>query len=158
MPFTPFHLGPALFLSMLLFPFVDVTVIFIASIIIDVEPAYYLLFTSKGAYHGYLHTYLGSTIFSTILALITSPFRKYYLRMLKSFGLKQETSFRKILGSYLIGTYSHVFLDSFLYPEMNPLYPFSGNPCFKLLTFNQVYGLCILTFILGLFLYIFRIR
>jgi len=157
MPFTPFHLGPALFLSMLLFPFVDVVVIFIASVIVDIEPAYYLFFTPGGAYHGFIHTYLGCTLLSIILSIITYPLRKSYLKLLETFNLSQETSFSKILGSYLLGTYFHVFLDSFLYPEMKPFYPILGNPMLNMLGYVQVYGLCVLMFIIGLIIYVIRL-
>jgi len=55
MPFTPFHLGPALLIALVLLPYIDIVAICLGAIIPDIEPAYYLLFTDKGPYHGFFH-------------------------------------------------------------------------------------------------------
>ena len=157
MPFTPFHLGPALLIGLLFFPFIDIIIICIASVIIDIEPAYYLFVLNKGPVHGIFHTYLMATVVAVILSIILYPIRVYYLRILSIFGLKQETSFRKMLVSSLIGTYSHVFLDMFLYPEMNPLYPLRGNPFLYALSPITVYGICVISFLIVIPLYIIRL-
>ena len=157
LPFTPFHLGPALFIGLLFFPFIDIIVICIASVIIDVEPAYYLFFTNRGPYHGLLHTYLMATVVGLILSIVMYPIRRYYLKLLSLFGLKQETNFKNILVSALIGTYSHIFLDMFLYPEMKPFYPFEGNPFLYALSVWTVYEICVVAFLLALPLYVIRL-
>lgn len=156
LPFTPFHLGPALFFAIIFFPFVDVFAVFVGSVIVDIEPVYYLFFTTMGPYHGFLHTYLGCTILSFLLALGSYPFKRFYLELLRLFGLEQEINFRKTLGSYLLGSYFHVFLDSFLYPEMKPFYPFGGNPLLYTVYYTYVYGLCVIMFLVGFMLYILR--
>jgi len=156
MPFTPFHLGPGLFVAMLLFPLIDVVVILIASVIVDVEPAYYL-FTHGYVYHGFLHSFVGCSIVAVMLSLIAYPLRRVYLKILETFGLRQKTSFRKILISSLVGTNLHVLLDGFLYPEMNPFYPISGNPLLNMLSEATVYPICIITFILGATIYVARL-
>ena len=157
MPFTPFHLGPALLIGIILFPFIDLFVILIASVIIDIEPLYIVITRSRAPLHGILHTYLMATVVSLILSLIMYPLKRYYLKLLRIFGLKQETSFAKILISSLIGTYSHIFLDSFLYPEMQPFYPYAENPFLHMLSIVAVYGICVVSFIIGLIIYIIRI-
>ena len=157
MPFTPFHLGPALLIGIILFPFIDLFVILIASVIIDIEPLYIVITRSRAPLHGILHTYLMATVVSLILSLIMYPLKRYYLKLLRIFGLKQETSFAKILISSLIGTYSHVFLDSFVYSEIKPFYPYSGNPFLHVLSITAVYGICVVSFIIGLIIYIIRI-
>jgi len=157
MPFTPFHLGPAILIGLLFFPLIDIIIICIASVIVDIEPAYYLFFTQRGPYHGLLHTYLAATIISFLLTLIMYPLRNKYPKLLGFFGLKQETNHKRMLISALIGTYSHIFLDSFLYPEMHPFYPIRGNVMLYALSPITVYGICILSFLLAGIIYVIRI-
>lgn len=156
MPFTPFHLGPGLLIAMLFFPYIDVVVVLVASIIIDLEPAYYL-YTEGYAYHGFFHSFLGCSIMAIILSMVAYPLRKTYLQILSKFGLKQETSFKKILVSALIGTNFHVLLDAFLYPEMQPFLPFQGNIFLNVLGWWAVYELCLWMFLIGSIIYILRI-
>ncbi|MHA1616144.1 MAG: hypothetical protein ACTSX9_02430 [Candidatus Njordarchaeales archaeon] len=157
MPFTPFHLGPALLIGLLFFPFLDIFALCLGSVILDLEPLYYLLFTYKGPYHGLFHTFLGATVAGVFLSIILYPLRRYYLWLVKLFKLEQSTSFRKILVSSLIGTYSHVILDMFLYPEMKPLYPILTNPFLNMLPSVTIYEICIVGFLVAVPLYIIRI-
>ncbi|MEM2141949.1 MAG: hypothetical protein QXQ81_01655, partial [Candidatus Thorarchaeota archaeon] len=39
-------------------------------------------------------------------------------------------------------TCSHVLLDSFLYPEMNPLFPILGNPFLGMVSHYSLYVYC----------------
>jgi membrane-bound metal-dependent hydrolase YbcI (DUF457 family) len=57
----------------------------------------------------------------------------------------------------VIGTYSHVLLDSLLYTEMNPFFPLLGNPFVGLLTGGFVYSLCLVLGVIGFFVYLFRV-
>jgi len=158
MPFTPFHLGPALLIGLLFFPYIDITVICIASVIIDVEPAYYLFFTSKGPYHGIFHSYLMATLVGVALSIVAHFTREQYLKILRLFGLQQETNVKRIISSALIGTYSHIFLDMFMYPEMKPFYPLEENPFLYQLSIVTVYEFCIIAFILAFLLCIVRVK
>ena len=50
----------------------------------------------------------------------------------------------------LIGGYSHVLLDSFLYSDMHPISPMSdGNPVLNVLSTLEVYALCLALGLLG---------
>ena len=64
---------------------------------------------------------------------------------------------RHIISASLIGTYSHVLLDSFLYSEMNPFFPLLGNPFLGLLGFGFVYNLCVVLGLVGFFIYLLRV-
>ena len=70
MPFTAFHLGPALLIGIILFPFFDLAALLISSIIIDIEPFYVLFFAQGLPLHGFFHTFLGGTIVGVIVAII----------------------------------------------------------------------------------------
>jgi hypothetical protein len=62
MPFTPYHLGPALFLGLLFLRFIDFPTFLIASVIMDVEPFLVLFFNLNYPLHGFFHSLLGGTL------------------------------------------------------------------------------------------------
>ena len=157
MPFTPYHFGPALLIGVLLFPFIDLATVMIASVILDLEPLAVILFDLPLPLHSFFHTYLGATIVALILSIGIYPFRKYLNEIVSFFGLEQESSFRHILPASFIGTYSHVLLDSFLYTEMNPFFPLLGNPFVGALAGGFVYNLCFILGVVGFFAYMVRV-
>ena len=157
MPFTPYHFGPGILIGILLFPFIDFTTVMIASVILDLEPLTVILFDLSMPLHGFFHTYLGATIVALLLSIGIFPFRRYLNQMVSLFGLEQESSLRNIIPASFIGTYSHVFLDSFLYFEMNPFYPVLGNPFLGILSSGIVYNLCLVLGFIGVFAYILRV-
>ena len=157
MPFTPYHFGPGLFLGIGLFPFVDLSTIMIASVVLDIEPLAIIIFGLPVPLHGCLHSYIGATIIACILSIAIYPFRSHLNEIVSLLGLHQESSLRHILPASFIGTYSHVFLDSFIYSEMNPFYPFIGNPFLGIWPTSFVYSLCIQLGLIGLGLYAIRL-
>lgn len=157
MPFTPYHFGPALFIGVLLFPFIDLATIMVASVILDLEPLAVIIFDLQMPLHAFFHTYLGATIVACALSVLVYPLRKYLNGIVSLFGLKQESSMKHIVLASFIGTYSHVLLDSFLYSEMNPFFPLLGNPFVGLLGFGFVYNLCVVLGLVGLFIYLLRV-
>lgn len=157
MPFTPYHFGPGLFLGVVLFSFLDFSTVMVACVILDIEPLSVMIFNLPYAAHGFFHTYLGATIVSCFLTAVIYPFRKYLNMLVSVFGLHQESSFRYIFPASIVGTYSHVFLDSLLYPEMNPFYPIMINPFVGILQFGFVYSACVFLGLFGFGVYIRRV-
>ncbi len=156
MPFTPYHFGPAFLLGILLFPFIDLTTIMIASVIIDLEPLTVIFLNLPIPLHGFFHSYLGASITALVLSVFVYPFRKYLNKIVSLFGLHQSSSFRHIIAASLIGTYSHVLLDSFLYIEMNPFFPILGNPFTGIFLDGAVYTFCVIAGLVGFFAYMLR--
>jgi len=97
MPFTPYHFGPGLLVGVLLFPFIDLSTVIAASVILDLEPLSVLLLDLPLPLHGFFHTYLGATIVAFLLAIAIWPFRGYLNKIVSIFGMHQESSFRHIL-------------------------------------------------------------
>jgi len=157
MPFTPYHFGPGLLLGVVLFPLIDISTMIVASVVLDLEPLAVILLNLQSPLHGFFHSYLGATIVAVILSLAIWPVRSSLNTIVSLFGLQQESSFRQILPASLIGVYSHVFLDSFIYSEMNPFFPLTGNPFIGILMVSDVYNCCFYLGLLGLGVYIFRI-
>ncbi|MDI6846652.1 MAG: metal-dependent hydrolase [Candidatus Bathyarchaeia archaeon] len=162
MPFTPFHLGPALLFGLAFSSIFDLPTLLIASVIPDVEPFCILLFNLSGEPHSFFHSYLGSSILAVLVTVIVYPLRDLLNRIMVVFRISQKSSFKKILFASFIGVYSHVFLDSFLYSEMKPLYPLQGNPFVDIIpTYiadGVIYGFCGISFIFGVTLYLYKIR
>lgn len=156
MPFTPFHLGPALLIGLLLFSYVDFASIMISSVIVDVEPLSILVFRLQMPLHGFFHTYLGGTILAIFTAVAIYLLRGWLNKILARFRIQQNSSFRRILYTSLFGVYFHIFLDSFLYGEMNPFYPLTGNPFLRAISSVAVYEFCTVSFIVGFILYIYK--
>jgi membrane-bound metal-dependent hydrolase YbcI (DUF457 family) len=162
-PFTPFHLGPALFFGLAWTAAFNLPTLIVSSIIPDLEP-FYVIYSHAYGYplHGFFHSYLGATILAVSVALTVYPLRNVLDKIMMIFRISQKSSLKKILFTSFVGVYFHVFLDSFLYEEMNPFYPLLGNPFVKLLSaygsYSIVYGFCSVTALLGIALYLFRIR
>jgi membrane-bound metal-dependent hydrolase YbcI (DUF457 family) len=159
LPFTPFHLGPALFLGLLLSTVFDLPKFLIANVLPDAEPLIVLLFDVRGyPLHGFFHSYIGATVLAAILALCMYLLRGFFGKVMKVFRLQQSSSLQKIVFSSFIGAYFHVFLDSFLYSEMTPFYPLQGNVFSAYGSYTVIYGFCGITALLGIALYLYKIR
>ena len=162
MPFTPFHFGPALLFGLLFSSIFDLLTLLIASVIPDVEPFCILLFHLSGSLHGFFHSYVGSSILAVLVAAVVYLLGGILSKIMLKFQVSQKSSFKKILFTYFIGVYSHVFLDSLLYEEMNPLYPLQDNPFVSISSVHvasiAVYGFCSISFIFGVILYLYKIR
>jgi membrane-bound metal-dependent hydrolase YbcI (DUF457 family) len=160
-PFTPFHLGPALLFGLALCVIFDLPTLIVASVIPDLEPFCVMYFRlHEYPLHGFFHSYLGASILAVLVALVIYSLRDVLEKVLTVFGIPQKSSFRKIMFTSFVGVYLHVFLDSFLYGEMNPLYPLLGNPFIDLLfpygPYRIIYGFCSLTAVLGIALYLYK--
>ncbi len=131
MPFTPFHIGPALILGLVL-P-LELPVLLISSVILDIEPFYSMFISPLGYLHGFFHSYLGASIVGVALAGLAMRIRRL--------------SFERSLTASLTGVYSHVFLDSFLYSDIMPFYPFKVNPFFRAVNPTYVYLFCAFAFL-----------
>ena len=163
MPFTPFHLGPALLFGLVLSVAFDLPTLLMASVILDLEPFYVVYFHVSGyLLHGFFHSYLVSSILAALMAVIAYSLRDLLNRIMVTFQISQKSSFKKTLFTSFVGVYFHVFLDSFLYEEMMPFYPLQSHPFVNVASaygrYTVIYGFCSITFVLGAILYFSKIR
>ena len=121
MPFTPVHLGFAIFIFSIL-PFVDPIALLIGTIIIDVEPIFYLI-TGIGQMHGIMHSTLGVMVFFIPTSFISWLCYKY----LKLDRYLPKYNIYISLFSGILGLFSHIFFDAILYSEIMFFYPFSNT-------------------------------
>jgi membrane-bound metal-dependent hydrolase YbcI (DUF457 family) len=156
MPFTPFHLGPSLLVGLLVFPLLYLPAFLIGSIIVDVEPLGFLIL-GLPVQHLFFHTFIGATISAVVLSLILLPFRGVLKSLMVKIHLPQTTTPIQLTGATLLGAYSHVVLDAFLYPEMQPFWPLLGNPFLGLVTSSVVYLFCSVCFICSIIVFVFQV-
>ena len=159
MPFTPYHLGPGLFVGLLLLSFIDFPTFLIASVIVDVEPFLVLTLNLNYPLHGFFHSLLGGTLLALPLALVMYHIREKLSPLLSFFKLEQKVSFKSVLAAALSGIYIHILLDSRGYTDIQPFYPSNYNP---LLTTGIFAGLdsyiyCIWSFYGAAIIYVIRL-
>ena len=158
MPFTPFHWGPSSWIGLLLFKIFDFSTLLIASVIVDFEPFCVFVFNAPWLLHGFLHIFLGGSIAAILTAIILYLLKGKIKKIMAVFKLAQDSSFKKILWTSFFGVYFHLLLDSFLYREMKPFYPFEGNPFLGLFSPQQVYLFCSLSFLVGILFYLIMLK
>ena len=158
MPVTPFHLGPVLLLGILLFPALYLPGLLLGSVIPDVEAFLYVFHGIGSHSHGIMHTYLGGTMVGILLGLVLYSLRGPVNRIMSSVRMGQVSSRGNIIASSVFGVYTHVFLDSFMYMDIEPLFPLKANPFYGMLSWGDIYIFCAITFILGFFAYMYKIK
>jgi len=163
LPFTPLHFGPALLLFSL-FLALDPLALFLGSVAVDSEGVLGLFFeknlllqdcSPSCILHGPLHSLVGGTAVASLLAIALIHASKKIPEKARRF-LKTKNE-KTILASSLAGVYSHLLLDSFIYPEMNLAWPFSyWNPFLGSIGSFELYWFCAISFLFGALLLLFR--
>ena len=159
MPFTPFHLGPALFFGMIFFRYLHFPTFLLANVIIDIEPFLVMFLNLDYPLHGFLHTFIGGTIIAFPFALIMNKIKGKINPLLKLFKVEQKSSFKSVLVAALSGIYIHILLDSRMHLDIRPFFPFDLNPFLSRDMFVgfEIYTLCIWMFIGGVILYFMKL-
>ena len=159
MPFTPFHFGPALFIAVLFSAFINIPVFLIASVVVDIEPIIILLFDLDYPLHSFYHSFIGATLLGAILGSSWCILQKNasfnnLLDKLDEFDLLGNNSKLSIFISAISSTLIHVTLDAFLYNDIRPFFPSEENFLLNNFSYSEVYGFCVISFLLGSLLYL----
>jgi membrane-bound metal-dependent hydrolase YbcI (DUF457 family) len=156
MPFTPYHLGPALLIALVFYPFIDIPTFLIANIILDIEP-FTIMLTSGSELHGRFHSITLGTGVGLLLAIIVTAYRKYGNSIEIETRLDYNSSIKQTLITSIVGVWLHVLLDAFLYPDLNLFYPFEWNPLLGLFSLPTIQRMCLLSFPLAIMVYLLRV-
>jgi len=156
MPFTPFHFGPSAFVSLPLKRYIDIPIFILANVAIDIEPL--LVMTLDLAYplHGFAHTFVGAAAVGVTIGIMAN-FAKNHLEhiMRKILRLVYQSSKKKYILSGILGSWFHVLLDTTLYTDIKPFYPFTDlNPFLGLIQDSLMYKICAYAFIPAIAAYI----
>ena len=144
MPFTPFHLGAALGLGLPLSTRIHVPTFLVANVIVDVEPFLVLVFGLRYPLHGYLHSFLLAFFVGLGLGYTMCRLESRFHSFFMAFRLAPAD--RVPLRSYLVagvtGMSIHVLLDSPLYRDIHPFFPWTINPLYNPTLSGVIYGFC----------------
>ncbi len=158
MPFTPFHMGPGLAVKAVAGRRFSVVTFGVAQVAMDLETLVRML-RGSAVLHGPVHTYLGAVLMAIPVTLISPllgrPILRRWNRALTSGGLAWLASPdafapRTVALSALLGTVSHVALDSLMHADITPLAPWSdANVLLGLISAAALYRWCVLAGVLG---------
>ena len=162
MPVTPFHMGPGLLIKSLMQGYFSLIIFGWAQVLMDIQPVVVIL-TGRGRAHGFSHTYIGAVLIAIIAAVSGKWIYRWCMRFMeKDFSAYQKQLFDvpvKLttgisISSALIGTISHVLLDSFMHPDMEPFFPVdTHNHLALVLSIGTLYRLCVYTGVGGSVIY-----
>lgn len=158
MPITPFHLGPGVLIKSVLQERFSLTVFAFSQGLIDIQPVLVVLL-GKGHLHGLTHTYAGAILLALISTIIGKPICEWFLRFWNKtpeisrdsmFLVGTKITWKTALVSSIIGTYSHVILDSIMHSDIQPFYPFSiENTLVSQISLTSLHLFCIISGVTG---------
>ncbi len=140
MPFTPFHFGPGAAIKAVVPVHFSFAVFCYSQIVTDLEPAYFML---RGEYpvHRFFHTYPGAVLVGMFCAITGRRICQYFMGGVRGSG--SGFPLHAVLLAALVGTFSHIFLDSIMHADVTPLRPWSSaNPMLHILPDSVLYILC----------------
>ena len=158
MPFTPFHMGPALALKSITGRHFSILMFGLAQVAMDIEPGVGML-RDADVLHGWSHTYLGATVIAALVLALGRPLCFLILRRCNEELLHHRLGrlaepdtfgWRPAAAGAFIGTYSHVALDSIMHADMQPLAPFSSaNHLLSVISIDALHIACVVAGIVG---------
>ena len=154
MPYTPFHFGLHACVGLVFRRKFDLPMFIGANVVIDLEPLVVMWFDLRYPLHGYLHTLLFGGLAGVVFAFLAHPLRSLICRLMCLLRLGYRPSLGWMLLSAVLGAWLHVLLDSFLYYDIQPFYPYPANPFLNLFSETQIYVTCLLSFPIAGILYI----
>jgi len=144
MPFTPFHFGPGAVIHAAAPRRVSFIAFVAANVLIDVEPAYYML-TGQDTLHRFFHTYVGASVVAVATVLLFLLARKAALSApLPNLLRWKELNLAQVIAGAAAGAYSHIVLDSVMHADIRPWAPFSqANALCLLVSIDALQDFCI---------------
>ena len=151
MPVTPLHFGPAIAGKAIGRQRFSVLAFGLTQVIIDAEAGFYL---AQGSWpvHRFLHSYLGATVVAFVTVLLGRPLLglvvRGWNRLLPGrfrgrLQLSPNLPLAGVVSGAVLGSYSHVFLDSLVHADMMPFGPWhEANPLLHIISAGSVMLLC----------------
>jgi len=158
MPLTPFHLGPSFLIGELFEKRINLISILLASVIIDARAFFCFFFGCAGRFHGPLHTFVGATLLALFLSIIIWKSRKFLKQISNKLKIKNDYSYTSMILGSLLGTWSHIILDSFMHLDIIPFWPIKSNFLLGVISNETNYTLCTIALVLGIFIHLQRNR
>jgi len=158
MPFTPFHMGPGLAAKAVLGRHLSLMVFGFSQVAIDVEPLVRIV-RGDAVVHGITHTYFGAALVAAISVGLGRPICQILLNhwapdprapFLNALTGARLIGWPAAIVGALVGTYSHVLLDSVMHADMRPFSPISdANVALRLISVGGLHVLCVVSGVFG---------
>jgi len=153
MPVTPFHMGPGIVIKAVAGRYFSLMVFGFSQVAMDVEPLVRII-RGDAVLHGFTHTYLGATLIGLVVVgrPICQLFLNYwtYSPFMNWLRGPKLISWPAAIADAFVGTYSHVFLDSIMHSDMQPLAPLSEvNGLLHVISVGALHLLCVLCGVFG---------
>jgi hypothetical protein len=156
MPFTPFHLGPALAFGLPLRRYIHVPTFIVGNVILDVEGLLVIFLGLNYPLHGYLHTFLLAAAVGLLIGFVMfklePPMQPFYRKI--QLETNQPLKLKSFISAGILGAILHVVFDAFLYSEMMPFFPLTINPLLNFISLPEMYLLCFCIGIFGIVYYL----
>lgn len=156
MPFTPYHVGPALLVALLLYPLLDIPTFIVASLILDLEPLAVILGLADWSMHGVFHSLTLGTIVGVVLALPMYLVKKYTKPIQIGRMPPKEFTIKDLILTSVLGIWLHIFLDVFIYSDLNLFYPIQWNPLVGLVPYQTIINFCLVSLPVAFIIYLIR--
>ena len=156
MPFTPFHLGPALAIGLPLRRYLHTPTFILGYVIIDIEGIMVLVFGLNYPLHSYCHTFVSAVIVGSLLGFIMFKLEKPIQPLYRKLQLETGSALKlkSFLSAVVLGAVLHVLFTTVLYGEMMTFFPLTANPLLDVpISSSGVYLLCIGLGVLGVAFY-----
>ncbi|MCC6029559.1 MAG: metal-dependent hydrolase [Candidatus Korarchaeum sp.] len=124
----------------------------VASVAPDIEPFLVILLGLDYPLHGYLHTFLAAIPYGVLIGYAMSLLERPLGPLYRSLLLEDSVGESSFLLAGVIGTLSHVLLDSPLYGDIRPFYPIEENPLYD--PSLPIHEFCVLTLLIGALMYL----
>lgn len=134
-----------------------------SQIAIDIEPLVHIIH-GDNVLHGFTHTYVGATPVALVALFVGRPLCQFLLKywtpdpasgFLHGLRGARVISWPAAIAGAFIGTYSHVFLDSIMHADMQPLAPLSqSNALLSAIPVGSLHVVCVLSGVAGMLLLI----
>src|SRR5690606_28099252 len=154
MPFTPIHMGPGIAVKTVMQGSFSLMVFGWTQILMDIQPLIVML-TGEGHLHGFTHTYAGATLIAVFAGLTGKPLSEIALALLRiQVNIRPNIPWWVSFLSALIGSYSHVLLDSIMHSDVEPFFPFTQtNALLGLISVTALHKLCLYSGLVGAAVY-----
>jgi membrane-bound metal-dependent hydrolase YbcI (DUF457 family) len=147
LPFTPFHVGPAVAVKAVFEKKFSLLVFTWAQVVIDLQPLLAVL-TGRGEHHGITHTIIGAAVLGG-LAAVTAKYPVDWVLSLRN-RPKVTLSWKTVLISAWVGTFSHILLDALIYSDMVPFWPLmESNPFLIGISHFAMICFCVVSCVIG---------
>ena len=133
--------------------YIDIPTFVLANVVVDFEPLAVILLHLNYPHHGFCHTFLIGGIVGLLWGIFAYLAKGLFKWPMKLFCFPYQPTITKTILSGIIGVWFHVFVDSILYPDVRPFWPFAANPFLIIIKPLSLYLICVISILVSLVIY-----